>query len=943
MYKHTYSSKLFFILVLFFSFSYSQTGIISGIVNDKDFQEPLPFANVMIEGTTEGITTDFDGIYRLEIAPGTYTLVFSFVGYETVKVADVEVKSGEVSEVNLSLGTLAQQIDEVIVTVEALRNTEQSVLTVQKKSANLLDGISAQNFKKIGASNLASAIKNVPGVSVQGGKYIYVRGLGDRYTKSILNGVDIPGLDPDRNTIQMDIFPTGVIDNVIVLKSASAELPADFTGGIVDIVTKNIPSQKTLSISVSGEYNPDMHFNGNYLRQSPSKSDFLGYVSGRRSMPLARTLPIPRANQNNAFLNTITSVFRPDLAAENATSFADFSASINYGNQFDLGEKSLGVIASVSYSKDYRLYEDFQSNSYIKNTNDTADFDLITSRTQFGTLGQESVLLSALAGASLKGKKAKYRLNLLHLQNGTASGAKFRESNFIYASNTLVKDVLEYNQKSVTNLLLSGKHYNNDGSFTVEWKLSPTLNINKDKDIRVTPFRVDDGGFQIEPSESGDPLRIWRNLNEVSYVGKVDMEYKYELFTREAKVKGGFYYSNKNRDYYIESFLVKVKRPSQFDYSSGDANLLFSPNYLWTPQTNQGTYVTRGSGDADQFESTQINRAAYLSNEMLVTEKLRTIIGLRLENYTQVYTGINQNDVQLTDEEIINKIDLFPSVNLIYSLSDNTNIRSSFSNTVARPSFKEASIAQIYDPITNRFFIGNIELEPSYINNFDLRFERFGEAGELIAFSGFYKKLDNPIELVTFSASAPDNFQPRNVGEATVMGLEIELRKNLGAFFSSLSNWNFNFNGSIAESRQKLDRSPGGEYDSRSANARNGEQIKDYRDLQGQSPYLINTGVSYNHVEKGIQAGLFFNTQGPNLQVVGIGEVPDVYTNPFNSLNLTGSYKFGEGQRSSINVKVKNLLNDNELSEFQSFGSVNQIYSVRNIGRSISIGYSHNF
>ncbi len=328
---------------------------------------------------------------------------------------------------------------------------------------------------------------------------------------------------------------------------------------------------------------------------------------------------------------------------------------------------------------------------------------------------------------------------------------------------------------------------------------------------------------------------------------------------------------------------------------------------------------------------------------MLITEKLRTIIGLRLENYTQLYTGVNQNNEQLSNVEIISELDLFPSVNLIYSINDKVNIRSSYSNTVARPSFKEASIAQIFDPITNRFFIGNINLKPSYINNFDLRFERFGEAGEIFALSGFFKNLDNPIELVTYSASAPDNFQPRNVGSAIVMGLEIEFRKNLGNIFAPLSRWNFNFNGTIAQSRQKFDLSEGGEFESRSANARDGEEIKDYRDLQGQSPYLINTGINYRDIDKGIEAGVFFNTQGPTLQVVGIGEVPDVYTNPFNSLNITSSYKFGEEKRSSINFKIKNLLNDNELSEFRSFGSENQIFSVRDLGRSFSIGYSHNF
>ncbi|MGB5384000.1 MAG: carboxypeptidase-like regulatory domain-containing protein, partial [Lutimonas sp.] len=216
---------------------FAQKGTLLGVIQDKEFNDVLPFANVIVKGTNNGTTTDFEGAYELTLEPGNYIIVFSFIGYETIEVTDVVINPGKVTELNTSLGPLSNQLEEVVVSVKTQENTEASMLDVQRRSVNLLDGMSAQSFKKVGASNLASAVRNVPGVSVQGGKYVYVRGLGDRYTKSILNGVDIPGLDPDRNTVQMDIFPTNVLDNVQVVKSSTADLPADFTGGMVNIIT----------------------------------------------------------------------------------------------------------------------------------------------------------------------------------------------------------------------------------------------------------------------------------------------------------------------------------------------------------------------------------------------------------------------------------------------------------------------------------------------------------------------------------------------------------------------------------------------------------------------------------------------------------------------------------------------------------------------------------
>src|SRR5680860_482632 len=321
-------------------FAYSQQGELTGKLIDSDFQDPIAFANVLVKGTTTGTTSDFDGKYSLSLDVGSYTLSYSYLGYKTVEVTDIIVKAGEVTSVNVTLEPLAENLDEVVVSVSVKKNTETAVLGIQKKAVNLLDGLSAEAFKKSGSSDVASAIKSVPGVSVQGGKYVYVRGLGDRYTKSILNGVDIPGLDPDRNTIQLDIFPTNIIDNVLVLKSASADLPADFTGGMVNIITKDYPTQREYSLSLSGAYNPDMHFKDNYLDYKGSGTDFLGFDDGTRDVPINKNQDIPNTFDFDPRLTTITKRFNPELSAMRTKSLMDYSFGFTAGNQYNVGAVS---------------------------------------------------------------------------------------------------------------------------------------------------------------------------------------------------------------------------------------------------------------------------------------------------------------------------------------------------------------------------------------------------------------------------------------------------------------------------------------------------------------------------------------------------------------------------------------------------------------------------
>lgn len=940
------NKKFLFVAIasIFIQFAFGQQGTVRGKIMDGEFNDVLPFANVSVSGTTIGTTTDFEGDYVLDLNEGTYTLLFSFVGYSSQKVTEVVVEQGKTTEVNITLHASSAVLDEVVVTTTVRKNTEASVLNLQKNSVTLMDGLSLESIKKTGASDIASAIKSVPGVSVQDGKYVYVRGLGDRYTKSILNGMDIPGLDPDKNTVQMDIFPTNILDNVIVLKSASADLPADFTGGVVNIVTKDFPTQKQLSFSASIGYNPSMHFNENYLSYQGGATDFLGFDDGTRDLPFPENanIPSPSDAQNNSVLDDFTRSIEPNMAAERQTSMPDFSLGFSYGNQFNVGDDNvLGVIASLDFKNSTEFYEGFENGVYQKSA-ESDQYELRFDRRQRGDLGLNNVLASALAGLSYKTGRSKYKLNLLHIQNGEKRAALFNQRTEISNAIDVKKDNLEYTQRSVSNALISGKHTSKDASFTTEWSLSPTYSSVQDKDVRLTTFIINPDGYTIS-SDAGFPIRLWRDLKEINAVAKVDFTKNYTLFDHKSVFKFGGLYSYKQRDYSIHNYDIAFYNFSTSSLN-GDPNAILRPENIWNTANNSGAYLRGNFQPANTFDSNQNTAAAYVSNEFKVFDKLRAILGLRAEYFTTYFTGQNNTGTQIYDNvKTIDELDFFPSANFIYEFKENQNFRLSYSRTTARPSFRELSVVQIPDLLTGIMFLGNLNLRPTYIDNFDFRFEIFGDAAQMFAVSSFYKRFKDPIEIVAYDITAPNQFTPRNSPAAEVVGLEVEARKNFGFITEGLRDLALNINVSVIDSKIDMAKGEDQEYDSRKIFARDGETIEDTRNLQGQSPFLINTGLSYNNRELGLETGVFYNVQGKTLEVVGFGQNPDVYTQPFNSLNFNISKAFGEEQNSKISFKLSNILNDKKESWYESYGAASQNFSYRDLGTSFSVGYSLSF
>ncbi|MEL7145338.1 MAG: TonB-dependent receptor, partial [Bacteroidota bacterium] len=918
--------------------------------------EPLFGVTVVIKGTTNGAATDFDGKFEIKVEPGTYDIQASFVSYKTLTVSGVEVVADEVIVLNnLRLKDDVEELGEVIVTADVIRQSESALLTVKKKSINVIDGISSENFKKIGDSDAGSAAKRVTGVSVEGGKYVYVRGLGDRYTKTTLNGLDIPGLDPDRNSIQIDVFPTNLIDNLVVLKSFTPDLPADFTGGIVNIETKDFPDEKIFDVSASFSFNPSMHFNNDYLTYEGSSTDFLGFDNGERALPGNARIPeIPNPfNSTEEEVGSFLNQFSPTLGAINETSFADYSLSVSYGDQITVGnDNKLGFLFSGNYKNTTEFFDEVVYGEW-QNDRDPSVNEFQRAFTQRGALGRNNVLLGGMAGLAYKTQNAKYKFNYMRLQNGESSAGQFNlsdddeaigKSGFIGSS-----DNLEYVERSISNAFVNGEHHLNDGAWTIDWRASATSSKQDDPDIRKTAYTLVRGSIlRFLGGGAGNPKRIWRELDEVNYTGKVDITRKYFLMGRDAKLKFGASHVYKERDYAIFDYDVVFSGSTQPVWT-GDAIEVWTNSNVFP---NGNLYLRSGvtEPNSNQYNASVNNTGIYALTELSFTEQLKSIIGLRAEKFVQRHTGRDQQNIRsLDNEKVLDKLNFFPSLNLIYGLNDDANLRFSYSRTIARPSFKELSFAQILDPVSNRTFNGGLipngdhdgTLVQTDINNIDLRWERFMERGQLLSVSAFYKSFQNPIELVLLpAATATTEFQSQNVGNANLIGVEFEFRKSLEFISAAINNFSLTGNLTLVESSVDI---ADDEFRARNNNAREGEEIEATRNMQGQAPWIINAGLAYSDPERLLDAGLYYNVKGATLVVVGGGVNPDVFSEPFHSLNFNLNKTFGAKENMTLNFSVNNILNDKREQFFQREGATEQLYESLNPGTSVGVGFKYSF
>lgn len=940
-FKNNMKKTLIALILLSTNFTFSQS-VITGKVIDGEFNELLPFANVLLltaEGENiDGTSTDFDGAFTFEVLKGTYILEFSFVGYDSKRITDVIVGQNEEYTLTATLLPASNSLDEVIVTTTAKNNTEASVLLIQKRAVNLIDGLSAQSIQKTGDSDLASAIKRIPGVSVQDGKFVYVRGLGDRYSKTLLGGLEVPGLDPDKNTLQLDIFPTNLLDNILISKSASADLNSDFTGGIVDVILKDFSVLPEYSFSIRGSYNPDMNLNDNFIGNENEAFNFLGFDNGYFDNPLSSKQEIPFPETFNIGQSVLTRFLTQKLEstmdASRFQSFLNYSIGATASNQYNLSDtKSIGYIASLSLKRDYEYYESFFNGTVEK---ENINKPLEPYSEQVGEFGQVKNLGSALLGISLKTTNSKYKLNLLAIKSGESGAIKGNYKEFIENPYNGDASILTYTDRNILSLPFSSQHIFNGGNSSLDIKIAPSIARVYDKDFKKTVFEIAPNGNKlISPNTTQNPTRLWRSLKEDVISSKIQYNLDLKGEKIQGKIKFGSSFTYKQRDFETDDYRIAYRGLSSV--LGGDANNILAPNFIYDLDTNQGSYIKGDFQRTNQYESSGQTFAGYISSELILSDKWKSTIGLRFENYLVKYTGENIEAIKFNNEKLIDTKDLYPSLNVIRTINDDRNLRISYSKTTARPTFKEISAAQIYDPITERYFVGNPDVNPTYINNFDLRYESYSDGNQIFAISTFYKQFSDPIEITAFDANQPSVFIVRNNEEASVYGIELEYRKDI------LNNDNhklsLNLNTSVIQSIQTMSDA---EYQGRLISNPD-KEIDDSRELQGQSPYLINLGLVYNLFEKNIEIGSYYNVQGKTLEVVGIGNLPDVYTLPFHNLNLNISKSFGKNLDQSLTFKAENLLNSKRESEYDYYNIETSPFSIYNPGQSFSLGYSIKF
>ena len=936
-----------------------ETGTIKGVVVDATNGESLPGANVSIKGTTTGTATDLNGRYRLtDLDPGTYDIVASFVGFARQTVTGVEVEAGETTTIDVTLQEESAQLEEVIVEAEAARDSEAGLLKDRARASAVSDAVSAEVMSQSGAGDAADAMEQVTGASVVDGKYVYVRGLGGRYASTQLNGVDLPSSDPSKKSVQFDLFPTELLENVVTLKTFTPDRPGNFSGGLVDIGTKTFPSQFSFKFSSSVSINTQTHFDDNFLTHAGGDLDWLGFDDGTRSVPdrldglASSDIPdrpvLVDSEQEAQQYSELSRSFNDTMVPTSRLAPINQGYAFSLGNQSDVGGRPLGYVVSLSYDRSSSFYDNGTTGRFeLGGSFDTLD-ELILLNDQNAT---ESATLGGIANFTYKlTPNHEVGVNTLYTHTGESS-TRLQEGRWteIGSDDTLRNRTLLFKERDVLSLQLRGKSFFSQfGDVILEWSgsFSQTTQEEPDRRFFASIARVQARGDTLYSAfDQGlrPPSRLFRNLDESKYTGSVDITVPFSFADRQANVKFGGAFDYAERDFAERSFSFNEPEfgsgikfdgngaaffdPSNRGIVSGDAN-----DPVW------GLTIDDQTSDFSSYDGERTVGAGYAMAEVPVTERLKVIGGARLE--------VTDLTVQATPDSAggFTTSDVLPSVNVVYKLRDDMNLRAAATRTLARPTFREIAPYPGFNFIQGEVIIGNPNLTRTLISNLDLRWEWFTRPGEVLAASLYYKSMDDPIEkaFIGSSSNTGNQLTWRNVGTATVYGAEFEARTRLDFISDALQYVSVGGNLSITQSEIDV---PCLEFEADGETCARGELVfrqvnneSSTRDLQGQSPYLLNLNANYNNPETGTSVGAFYNVFGERLSVVSTGSTPDVFEQPRPKLNLTFSQDLLDHW--TISAKAKNVLNS-AFEEIYTFGGEEFTYQRYESGRTFSLGVSY--
>lgn len=888
------SFKIILLFLLIGSLAVAQTkstGRIVGRILDSETGKEIVGANVFLEGTTKGAASDIDGRFSIQnIEPGTYTLVASVISYSKKRITNVNVKPGEVIQFDIVLVPEAIQTEKVVVEAKAVLSYEGALLTQRKKAAAISDGISAEQIKRSPDATSSDALRRVTGVTIVDNKFVFIRGTPERYSNTMLNGAAVASTEPDKRAFAFDLLPSKLIENIVITKSFTPDLPGDVTGGLVELNTIDFPPSLTLGVSASISYNTTSTFRS-FITSSGGGRDFLGVDDGTRSLPAAFPRNLAERQYSSAELLQYARMLKNSWAPRQTFAPLNSSFSVSLGDGAMLFGQNFGFVSALSYRNSYETHK-INRNEYEASGEPRFQYsgNQSISSVSWGAIGNWSYKISDLHKLSLRNTYSRHANNEVTQFSGiqhTDIGAEQQHTAIRYVS------------RAVYSGQLTGEHFlaplNN---MQIEWKAFLSSSLREEPDYRRIVYFREIGsnnpftaslGFQANLKNGG---RFYSSLRDQTNGISVN----FSMPIASSKLKFGALTEGKSRNFSSRLLGIVVNGR---DNGFTDADLLTLPiDKIFDPENfrKNGFSIDEYQNGTNNYAAKQTLTSFYAMLDFPLTisgNEFRFITGARVENSTQT---VNSKDVSGQKDITIklSNTDVLPSVNLVYGLNPLTNIRFAYSQTVNRPELRELAPFAYFDFNTQTTIQGNGNLQRSLVRHYDVRFEVFPRPGELLSASIFYKSFTNAIELVVVKGSALSSERTfMNANVARNYGIELEGRLGLGWLLPHLSN--FSLYGNYSWIRSSVD-----------VIGTEATIEKRRRPLQGQSPYIINLGLTFDHPTLGTSVNVLFNRFGPRIAEVATAYEEDVIEQPRSVVDVVLTQPIF--QRYELKFMVKDML-----------------------------------
>lgn len=886
----------------------------------------IPFATVVLEDgiKTRGAITTENGEFTIAAPVGEYKLICSYMGYSN-NVQNIVVNSDSSFEIILSQNT--EVLDEIVVKAKVSRENENILLLDQKKSAIATEAIGTKELSRKGASSAAAGVKKISGVSMMGSNQLFVRGLGDRYNKVILNGQPISSPDPTKKVIKLDTFSSDIVQNLGVSKVFSVRNYSDYTGALILINTKEFYNDPFTNLKFGLQYNPNS--TGREFKKIEAEGfRFMGFDVSKRSKLT------PEEYKTVSRTQTIDSNFnKQSYNFTSNTAMPDISFGITGGRDFKISQDGkLGVLYNVSFNNNNERLPDVKEKSVNRQNNTASSFttEVYNYKTSFTTL----------LGASYQNDNSNIKYNILYQKDGNDQyKEKYGYVNDWPDAETNLARVSEYINFTLLNNQLTGKHKLNSDKQEIGWGVTYSTSKYNTPDRREIIYQkqVNDGVTTwnyLTLNNGNDTKRVI--INQDSKELNLSLNYKSILDNNRGELVFGVDSRSIKQQYnsylYGYEFDLTVINDDNFSIDIDNPN-----DYL---TDNEVARVKNNSSDNMGYRGNQIISGGYIDLVYNIGENLTINPGVRVEHSNMNVIGnTNMDNDGNEDKFSFNNLDIFPALSIKKVISSKENLRASLTRTIVRPSFYEKTPASLIPETGNYTSFGNpytrdnpnpgdeSYLENSYSFNVDIKYELFPNRGELISFAAYYKNIANPIESVTSLQGGSDYvYTFMNIDEnAHAGGLEVEIKKRYDRLYTGLNASYIYTNLRVPEGRNEND---------------------EYRQLQGASPFLVNGDLGYNVIDtesNKTYIGLAYNVFGKRITNVGVAGAGNQYQLPQHSLDLIGKCSLGE--KSAINLKVKNILNS-AVENIQDVYSVDDVKSTTTVRKSyegvgINVGFSY--